>query len=78
MNSFHHQAVDRLGAELAATSHAPDGTIESLETTDGRFVLGVQWHAECLISYPAQLALFEAFVQAAAEFAGSRGLARAA
>lgn len=78
VNSFHHQAVDRLGAGLMATSHAPDGTIESLETTDGRFVLGVQWHAECLTRQPVQLALFQAFVQAAAEFARSRGLAIAA
>lgn len=78
VNSFHHQAVDRLGTSLAATSHAPDGTIESLETTDGRFVLGVQWHAECLIKQPAQLAIFRAFIEAAGEFADARGLARAA
>lgn len=78
VNSFHHQAVDELGANLVATSHAPDGTLESLETTDGRFVLGVQWHAECLIRQPAQLGIFRAFVAAAAEFAGARGLARAA
>ncbi|HWD64262.1 MAG TPA: gamma-glutamyl-gamma-aminobutyrate hydrolase family protein [Solirubrobacteraceae bacterium] len=78
VNSFHHQAVDGLGANLSVTSHAPDGTIESLESNDGRFVVGVQWHAECLIRQPAQLAIFEAFVEAAAEFDGARGRGRAA
>lgn len=78
VNSFHHQAVDRLGANLAVTSHASDGTIESLEATDRRFVLAVQWHAECLIRQPAQLSIFQALVGAAAEFAGTRGLAQAA
>ncbi len=79
VNSFHHQAVDRLGSSLAATSHAPDGTIESLETTEeGRFIVGVQWHAECLIRQPAQLALFRGFIAAASEYAGERDLAKAA
>lgn len=78
VNSFHHQAVAELGAGLSVTSHASDGTVESLETTDGRFILGVQWHAECLIRQPAQLALFHAFVEAAREFAGARELTRAA
>ena len=31
VNSFHHQAVDRLGAGLAACAWAPDGTIEAVE-----------------------------------------------
>ena len=78
VNSFHHQAVDQLGAGLAATSHAPDGTVESLESTDGRFVVGVQWHAECLIRQPVQLGIFQSFVSAAAEFSGQRELPRAA
>lgn len=78
VNSFHHQAVDELGTGLSVTSHAPDGTVESLEANDGRFILGVQWHAECLIRQPNQLAIFAAFVEAAAEFAAGRGLASAA
>ncbi len=78
VNSFHHQAVAELGAGLSVTSHARDGTVESLETIDGRFTLGVQWHAECLIEQPAQLAIFRAFVEAAAEYAAARGRARAA
>ncbi len=66
VNSFHHQGVDRLGHDLIVTGRAPDGTVESIEATDQEFVLGVQWHAECLIDRPEHAALFQAFVDAAA------------
>ncbi|MEU8898838.1 gamma-glutamyl-gamma-aminobutyrate hydrolase family protein [Nocardia sp. NPDC048505] len=42
----HHQAIDRLAAELTATAHAADGTIEAVEVRDGPFLVGVQWHPE--------------------------------
>jgi putative glutamine amidotransferase len=66
VNSFHHQAVDRLGAGLRACAWAPDRTIEGIEDPSLRFVLAVQWHAETLIELPGQLDLFEALVAAAA------------
>ncbi len=44
-NSYHHQAVDRLGDHLCATAWASDGTLEALEH-DSLPVLGVQWHPE--------------------------------
>jgi putative glutamine amidotransferase len=65
VNSFHHQAVDRLGSGLVVAGRAPDGTVEALEATDRDFVLGVQWHAESLTARPEQAALFQAFVDAA-------------
>ena len=61
VNSFHHQAVDQIGAGLRIVGRATDGTIEAIEG-DG-FVVGVQWHAETLI---AHMPLFEALVRAAA------------
>lgn len=60
VNSFHHQAVERVGAGLRVVGRAPDGTVEAIEGAG--FVLGVQWHAETL---PAHLPLFEALVAAA-------------
>jgi putative glutamine amidotransferase len=78
VNSFHHQAVCALGRDLVDTSHAADGTIESLEAQDRDFVLGVQWHAENLIDRPAQQALFEAFVAAAHENRATALMLRAA
>ena len=47
VNSFHHQAVDRIGLGLRATGHSSDGTVEGIEHTGGR-ILGVQWHPEML------------------------------
>jgi putative glutamine amidotransferase len=48
VNSFHHQAIKRLGRGLAAVAFSePDGVIEGAELPDSsRFVLGVQWHPE--------------------------------
>lgn len=68
VNSFHHQAVATLGDGLAVTGRAADGTVESLEATDRDFVLGVQWHAECLVNRAEQAALFREFVQTARDF----------
>ena len=65
VNSFHHQAIDRLGLDLRAVAWAKDGLIEAVEGEDGRFVLGVQWHAETLVDEAEQLALFERLVEAA-------------
>jgi putative glutamine amidotransferase len=68
VNSFHHQAVATLGTGLIVTSRASDGTIESVEAVDRDFVVGVQWHAECLVDRFGQAALFRTFVEAAAQF----------
>ena len=66
VNSFHHQSVADLGDGLRAVARAADGTIEAVEAPGPRFVLGVQWHAEGLVSEPRQRALFEALVAACA------------
>lgn len=47
VNSLHHQGIDRLGRDLVATAHAPDGVVEGLELP-GIALLGVQWHPEHL------------------------------
>ena len=64
VNSFHHQAIDRLGFGLRAVAWSEDGLIEAVEEQDGRFVLGVQWHAETLVADAEQLSLFERLVEA--------------
>ena len=46
VESEHHQAIRRLGRRVKATATSPDGVIESIERTDRRFALGLQWHPE--------------------------------
>ncbi|WP_435611984.1 gamma-glutamyl-gamma-aminobutyrate hydrolase family protein [Streptomyces sp. bgisy159] len=44
--TYHHQAVDRLGAGLVVSAYAEDGTVEAVELPPPGWVLGVQWHPE--------------------------------
>jgi len=46
VNSYHHQSVANPGRNLRPVAFAPDGVIEAVEDTAGRFILGVQWHPE--------------------------------
>lgn len=48
VNSFHHQAIDVPGSRLRTSAKAPDGTIEAIESSEHKAVLGVQWHPEWL------------------------------
>jgi len=64
VNSFHHQAVDRLGRGLRVSARAPDGTVEAFEAPDRPFLVAVQWHAEYLVGRPEHARLFDAFVAA--------------
>ncbi|MDF2681327.1 MAG: hypothetical protein K0R47_2517 [Brevibacillus sp.] len=64
-NSFHHQSVKALGKNLVATAFSEDGIVEAVESTEDRFLLGVQWHPECMTKrHPMFLKLFHTFVQA--------------
>ncbi|HEX9967644.1 MAG TPA: gamma-glutamyl-gamma-aminobutyrate hydrolase family protein [Solirubrobacterales bacterium] len=64
VNSFHHQAIDRLGEGLAVVARAGDETIEAVEDPEREFLIGVQWHAETLVDRPYEAALFRGFVDA--------------
>jgi len=62
VNSFHHQAVRRVGEGFAVCAAAGDGVIEAFESAGHRFAIGVQWHPEHLKDeYSARL--FRAFVE---------------
>ncbi|WP_299558072.1 gamma-glutamyl-gamma-aminobutyrate hydrolase family protein [uncultured Mycolicibacterium sp.] len=47
VSSYHHQAVDRLGADLTVTATAADGIIEAVEHRRADLI-AVQWHPEDL------------------------------
>lgn len=67
VDSFHHQAIDRLGDGLVVTGRAEDGVVEVVELADPEgYVLGAQfelqeeWRVD-----PRFLAIFRQFVDAA-------------
>jgi len=67
VNSFHHQACAVIGDRLTVTARAEDGTVEGFEAPDRGFMVGVQWHAECLVDHDEHVALFSALVEACVE-----------
>ena len=66
-NSFHHQAIDRVGEGLVVSARAPDGVIEAVESSDSlEWIIGVQWHPEEMAFTTVEdLRLFAAMVTAA-------------
>ena len=65
VNSFHHQAVDRLGQGLEVCAVAPDATVEAVWDPSARFCLGVQWHPEVLTHRAEHAPVVRALVDAA-------------
>ena len=65
VNSYHHQAVDRVGAGLHVCAVAPDSTVEAVWDPSRRFCLGVQWHPEVLTHRSEHAPLLSALVDAA-------------
>ncbi|HLU83754.1 MAG TPA: gamma-glutamyl-gamma-aminobutyrate hydrolase family protein [Trueperaceae bacterium] len=64
-NSYHHQAIDRVGAGLKVVARAGDGVVEALEGESGAFLLAVQWHPEMAFKrHPEHHAPFRLFVEA--------------
>ncbi|MFJ8653109.1 gamma-glutamyl-gamma-aminobutyrate hydrolase family protein [Streptomyces rochei] len=49
VNSWHHQAVDRLGRGLSVMGTTADGVVEAIKLDDSP-VVGVQWHPEWMAS----------------------------
>lgn len=68
VNSMHHQGIKRLGEGLRPSAYAPDGLIEGIESPNGQFLIGVQWHPEALAEGDERMnRLFGAFIRAAAD-----------
>ncbi|MEQ1934497.1 MAG: gamma-glutamyl-gamma-aminobutyrate hydrolase family protein [Fimbriimonadaceae bacterium] len=70
--SWHHQAVGRVGQNLTVTARNEDGMIEGLESTNRAWMVGVQWHPERTADQPDSQALFQAFIEASRTYAKSK------
>lgn len=49
VNSWHHQAVDKLGDHLKVVAKSADGIIEAVVKDDNTYFMGLQFHPEALI-----------------------------
>ncbi len=66
VNSFHHQAIAKPALDFLVTGQSIDGVIEAIESQKHNFVIGVQWHPECMWERnPQAFRIFERFVQSA-------------
>lgn len=69
VTSIHHQAVDRLGADLHIEARSTeDGVVEAIRAHGSGFVVGVQWHPEFHAVNPGLLSggpLLDGFLAAA-------------
>ena len=48
VNSFHHQALDKVADDFKVVARASDGVVEAIEHKTYKFLVGVQWHPEML------------------------------
>jgi putative glutamine amidotransferase len=67
--SYHHQAIDRVGAGLVVTARSDDGTIQAVELPSVPFGVAVQWHPE---QDESDIRLFEGLVDAARAYRSVR------
>lgn len=46
VKSYHHQSVKDVGKGLKKCAQTEDEIVEGIESSDGSYVLGIQWHPE--------------------------------
>ena len=71
INSFHHQAVNKLGTNIEIDAKSDDGIIESIHyKSDEQWVLGVQFHPEQLMRCEGKefIEIFKKFIEEAKKY----------
>lgn len=69
VNSFHHQAIKRLGKGLRTVAYADDGVVEGVVGTEQSYLMAYQWHPELLFDKDeSSKKLFADFVCACKEY----------
>ncbi|MBM7707072.1 gamma-glutamyl-gamma-aminobutyrate hydrolase PuuD [Chryseomicrobium aureum] len=62
VNSFHHQAVHRLGDGTRVSATSSDGVVETIERKASPWY-SVQWHPETMVNCLHSSTLFAAFIK---------------
>ncbi len=66
VNSFHHQAIDKVADDFKVVARANDGVVEAIEHKTYKFLVAVQWHPEMLaVECEKARELFAKFVEEA-------------
>lgn len=66
VNSRHHQTVRSVKSPLFISAKSSDGIVEAIESKEHTYVLGAQWHPECMAvagDEPSK-AIFDGFIKA--------------
>ena len=53
VNSYHHQGIRELAPRFQPMAYAKDGLIEAYLRSEGRFLVGLQFHPERMLEEPA-------------------------
>lgn len=65
VNSKHRYHLDHVH-EFVVSAYAEDGLIEAIEVPGKKFIMGVQWHPETMLSYDESAnAIIDAFIKSA-------------
>jgi gamma-glutamyl-gamma-aminobutyrate hydrolase PuuD len=65
VNSYHHQGIRKLASRFQPMAFAEDGLVEAYYDPRARFVVGLQFHPERMLSeYAGNLRVWEAFAAA--------------
>ena len=67
VNSWHHQAIEKVGTGLIVTARADDGIVEGLEMPGKKYVVALQFHPEWMLAdgIDEMQAIFKHFFEAA-------------
>lgn len=69
INTFHHQAINKLADSLRVVARTEDGIVEAVYNPTMTFGLAVQWHPEMLQHAHAEhAAIFQALIEAASAY----------
>lgn len=69
VNSFHHQGIENIAADLLPMAVAEDGLIEAVCHKDVTYGVAVQWHPELLAhNHEEHAAIFRQFVEAGSAY----------